>query len=206
MKPRLNNMGEQKKRRLPSDVRKQQIYDSFIDLIIERGYDSISLSTIAEKIGISKPAVFQHVGNKEQLLEHLIEEYKEQIKKPIIFDIVNHSAIETLNAFYEAFCKGEFGSEREMRLRRALFSQKELRDKIQEVSMKGSDLISETILPILVYGRDSGEIRTDVPPQELANIVWMWFYSGTALTDIFPRFRSPSFERCIELIENKKKE
>ena len=69
MKPRLNNMGEQKKRRLPSDVRKQQIYDSFIDLIIERGYDSISLSTIAEKIGISKPAVFQHVGNKEQLLE-----------------------------------------------------------------------------------------------------------------------------------------
>ena len=75
-------MDELKKRRLPSDVRKQQIYDSFIDLIIERGYESISLSTIAEKVGISKPAVYQHVGNKEQLLEHLIEEYKQHDLAP----------------------------------------------------------------------------------------------------------------------------
>ena len=193
-------MGEQQKRRLSSDARKQQIYDSFIELIIERGYDSISLSTIAERVGISKPAVYQHVGNKEQMLDHLIEEYMEISQKPIVFDIINHSAVETLKVFYESFCKGEFGAEREIRLRIALFSCEDIKNRLNEISIKGSDLISETILPILVYGRANGEFRTDVPPQELANIVWMWLYSSTALSDAFPRFRPPSFELCLELI------
>ena len=196
-------MSEKRKSRLPSEVRKRQIYDSFIDLMIERGYDNISLSAIAERVGISKPAVYQHAGNKEQMLEHLIDEYRALSEKPIVFDIVDHSAIATLKAFYKAFCEGSFGSEHEMRLRNALFSHKDIENRLNEISLKGSDLISETILPILIYGRDRGEIRSDVSPQELANVVWMWLYTSTALKDVFPRFKVPSFDRCLEMISTK---
>ena len=50
---------------------KQKILNAAFELIIEEPMESFSLTTIAKRVGISKPAIFRHFLNKEALLESL---------------------------------------------------------------------------------------------------------------------------------------
>ena len=54
-------------RRRPAD-RKQRIIAAAADLFRDRGYHDVSLSDVAEIVGISRPALYKHFRNKEELL------------------------------------------------------------------------------------------------------------------------------------------
>ena len=48
---------------------KQQIIDAAFGLIAENPLEQLSLSAVAERVGISKPAIFRHFLNKDALIE-----------------------------------------------------------------------------------------------------------------------------------------
>src|SRR5579863_8614169 len=53
--------------RLPADSRKQQIVETALDLVAERGADAVTTQAIADAIGVSQPAVFRHFPTKEAI-------------------------------------------------------------------------------------------------------------------------------------------
>ncbi len=54
-----------KQRRLPREVREQQMIDAAIRVFSRSGYHSASVEEIAEAAGISKPMVYIYLGSKE---------------------------------------------------------------------------------------------------------------------------------------------
>ncbi|MEE6257934.1 TetR/AcrR family transcriptional regulator [Plantactinospora sonchi] len=59
--------------RHPGDVR-ARIQQVALDLFIEEGYDRTSLREIAERVGVTKAALYYHFPAKEDLAESLLDE------------------------------------------------------------------------------------------------------------------------------------
>ena len=60
-------------RRLPREVREQQMLDSAVTVFARRGYHAASMDEVADAAGISKPMVYAYLGTKEQLFRLLVQ-------------------------------------------------------------------------------------------------------------------------------------
>jgi AcrR family transcriptional regulator len=54
-----------------------RILEVALDLFIERGYDKVSLREIAERVGVTKAALYYYFPSKEQILVTLVEPLEE---------------------------------------------------------------------------------------------------------------------------------
>jgi AcrR family transcriptional regulator len=59
---------------MTNDTR-QRILDTALDLFIERGYDKTSLREIAERVGVTKAALYYHFSSKEEIIRTLVEPF-----------------------------------------------------------------------------------------------------------------------------------
>lgn len=66
-----------------TDSVKSTILKEAASLFSERGYEQTSMRKIAEKVGVSKPAIYYHFANKQSLFEELINTAFELSKKSI---------------------------------------------------------------------------------------------------------------------------
>lgn len=60
-------MSDKRRRRVPRQVREQQIIDMAVQVFAKRGYHPASVDEIAEMAGISKPMVYLYLDSKEGL-------------------------------------------------------------------------------------------------------------------------------------------
>ena len=195
------------KKRYPAAVRQQQILNIAQKLFAERGYETTTVRDIGQALGITEQAVFQHFPTKESIYDQLFEKWAETKKQVITYDIVENSAIKTLWQLYEDFQTNAFREKHlHPELMNCIYHRYGMEDRILEAEKNGADLVSCTILPIVIYGRSSGEIRMDIAPYELASAVWMWLYTAGIRND--PKnshFVNVPFDLCIELIRNQNK-
>src|SRR3954471_23949689 len=54
-----------------------------LDLFIEEGYDKTSLREIAERLGVTKAALYYHFPTKEDIVSSMIEDRMAQLKEII---------------------------------------------------------------------------------------------------------------------------
>ncbi|GAB3005235.1 TetR/AcrR family transcriptional regulator [Saccharothrix stipae] len=59
---------EPRRRRMPKAQRKAQMLDIAEGVFAERGYLAASMDEIAERVGVSKPMLYEYFGSKEGLL------------------------------------------------------------------------------------------------------------------------------------------
>ena len=52
---------------------RDRILETALDLFIERGYDKTSLREIAERVGVTKAALYYHFSSKEEIIRTLIQ-------------------------------------------------------------------------------------------------------------------------------------
>jgi len=52
---------------------RERILDTALDLFIEQGYDKTSLREIAERVGVTKAALYYHFASKDQIFRTLVE-------------------------------------------------------------------------------------------------------------------------------------
>lgn len=70
--------------------KKEKILQAALELFAEEGFKPTSTSKVAKKAGVSEGLIFRHFGNKEGLLEAIMQEGEEQAK--VLFaDIVLES-------------------------------------------------------------------------------------------------------------------
>ncbi|GAB4087089.1 TetR/AcrR family transcriptional regulator [Myceligenerans cantabricum] len=53
---------------------RQGLLDVAVGTFIERGYDATSIATLAERLGLSKSAIYHHFSSKEQILAAALDE------------------------------------------------------------------------------------------------------------------------------------
>lgn len=58
---------------------RDRIRDIALDLFTNRGYDGTSLREIAERIGVTKSAVYYHFRTKEEILDSLVEDFLSRV-------------------------------------------------------------------------------------------------------------------------------
>lgn len=67
------------RRRLPRQVREQQIIDAALHVFSQRGYHAAVVDEICERAGISKPMVYLYLGSKEGLFAACIRREGERM-------------------------------------------------------------------------------------------------------------------------------
>ena len=58
---------------------REQIRTIALELFAEHGYDKTSLREIAERLGVTKAAVYYHFRTKEEILVSLIEDFLREV-------------------------------------------------------------------------------------------------------------------------------
>jgi AcrR family transcriptional regulator len=60
---------------------KDKITKTALRLFLERGYERTSLNDIAQEVGITKPAIYHHFKNKDQLFHQVLTMFFEEMGK-----------------------------------------------------------------------------------------------------------------------------
>ena len=64
--------------RLPKGSRRQQLLDTAIAIVRTHGTDDLTLVTLAEAAGVSRPVVYDHFGSRSGLLQALYRQLEER--------------------------------------------------------------------------------------------------------------------------------
>jgi AcrR family transcriptional regulator len=59
--------------RMPPEKRREQLIDAALTVILEQGYEGVSIEAVARTAGVTRPVVYDHYPNLAQLLQALIE-------------------------------------------------------------------------------------------------------------------------------------
>jgi AcrR family transcriptional regulator len=59
--------------RMPPDKRREQLIDAALSVIVEQGYEGVSIEAIAKVAGVTRPVIYDHFPNLASLLQALIE-------------------------------------------------------------------------------------------------------------------------------------
>jgi AcrR family transcriptional regulator len=77
MSPRPSDATHPQRRRyaprLPPEERREQLIDAALSVIVEHGYEGVSIEAIARTAGVTRPVIYDHFQNLGQLLRELIE-------------------------------------------------------------------------------------------------------------------------------------
>jgi AcrR family transcriptional regulator len=59
--------------RMAPEKRREQLIDAALTVIVEQGYEGVSIEAIARVAGVTRPVIYDHFSNLGQLLQALIE-------------------------------------------------------------------------------------------------------------------------------------
>ncbi|MCD4795641.1 MAG: TetR/AcrR family transcriptional regulator [Candidatus Cloacimonetes bacterium] len=150
--------------------RQQQIVETAIKLIADKGIQNLTIKNIAFEIGISEPALYRHFGSKLEILKAVItnfqikmkpalEKLKESVNSlnKIESFILEHLKIINLNPDFAKviFSEANFQNEEDLILK-------------MNNMMKQSHKILETIVQ---SGQKKDEIRSDINSLSIVRII-----------------------------------
>ncbi|MEW2549655.1 TetR/AcrR family transcriptional regulator [Streptomyces sp. NPDC047002] len=105
---------------------RQRIQDVALDLFVERGYEKTSLREIAERLDVTKAALYYHFKTKEDILVGLFADRAEPLDALIAWGEAQPNALETKKEFLRRYVEQLKDSSRLFRFVQE--NQAELRD------------------------------------------------------------------------------
>ena len=198
-------------KKVPSAVRREQILDAACELFAELGYSGTTTKQLAEKVGCSEAIIFRIFPTKEAIFEALFEEWKEADIAPEYLEIIDHSAMKTLEAFFVWIMKAENFSmgqlirtgRRRKDLGRAVMSrsgEEKWGNAYREVLRQSNDIVRVSLAPVIRFGQQNGEIK-DGDPELLAELFWSLIVGLSSIRKNYPdRFIEAHFSDFVSLL------
>src|SRR6201986_1028460 len=59
--------------RMPPEKRREQLIDAALSVIVEQGYEGVSIEAVAKVAGVTRPVIYDHFSNLASLLRALIQ-------------------------------------------------------------------------------------------------------------------------------------
>ena len=150
--------------------RQQQIIEAAIKIIAVNGIQNLTIKTLANKVGVTEPALYRHFDNKLEILKAIISYFQNKMKP----------AIEKLNRSAKALDKIEKFILEHLRIinsnpdfAKVIFSEANFQNEetlILKVNnmMKKSHKILETVVQ---KGQNNGEIRNDISSLSIVRMI-----------------------------------
>ena len=67
---------------MPGPLSRSQVLDATLALAEEDGLDAVSMRAVARRLGVTPMALYRHVGDKQGLLDGLVERLLEELPEP----------------------------------------------------------------------------------------------------------------------------
>jgi len=159
--------------------RRQEILDAALALADERGLDAVSMRAVASRIGVTPMALYPHVGNKEALLDGLVDR--------LIGDMVTagtgYLGTGLAGPAWEGVLRGAaYGARSVARAHPTVVALLFARPAVTDTAVAGVDLIYQALL-------DAG-----VPPARVPRLerLFTTFVLGFAISEVSGRFATGS--------------
>lgn len=137
---------------------REQIRDVALELFAEQGYEKTSLREIAERLGVTKAAVYYHYRTKEEILESLFSDLLGGVEEIVDWGRAQPARQETRLAVLERYSR-LIGDQPERFGRLARFMQQS-QNSIKELAVGAGLLASmQALVDLLVDPRSSVEDR-----------------------------------------------
>ena len=81
--------------------RKEEIVLITLELAAEKGLANVSMSMIADKIGIKKPSLYKHFASMEEIVEAMYEYLRRQAKEKANIKLIDYSTFFAGKTVYE---------------------------------------------------------------------------------------------------------
>lgn len=147
--------------------RQQEIIETAIGIINEKGIQGLTIKNLSKKLGITEPAIYRHFENKIQILLALLDLLKKNTN--VIFEAELNNDESAVRKIERLFGK-HFKTFAEMpSLASVVFSEEMFRyeekliDKISEII----EINNKILMIILKQGQQNNEIRSDIEVEHL---------------------------------------
>lgn len=170
---------------------KDKIFDTALDLFSKKGYDSVSVRTIASEVGIKESSIYNHYSSKKDILMSILNYFEEYFKgNPLDDENIRKLLEENPEEFYhqgsEMF-KQQIFEEKILKIMKLIFIQMYQIDEVKEFFLReilgGSTDFWSDVFEILIQ---KNVIGSDCNPNKLAE---MYFgFSMFKLWEIFLKY------------------
>lgn len=170
---------------------KDKIFDTALDLFSKKGYDSVSVRTIASEVGIKESSIYNHYSSKKDILMSILNYFEEYFKgNPLDDENIRKLLEENPEEFYhqgsEMF-KQQIFEEKILKIMKLIFVQMYQIDEVKEFFLReilgGSTEFWSDVFEILIQ---KNVIGSDCNPNKLAE---MYFgFSMFKLWEIFLKY------------------
>ncbi|EFC93918.1 transcriptional regulator, TetR family [Methanobrevibacter smithii DSM 2374] len=170
---------------------KDKIFDTALDLFSKKGYDSVSVRTIASEVGIKESSIYNHYSSKKDILISILNYFEEYFKgNPLDDESIRKLLEENPEEFYhqgsEMF-KQQIFEEKILKIMKLIFVQMYQIDEVKEFFLReilgGSTDFWSDVFEILIQ---KNVIGSDCNPNKLAE---MYFgFSMFKLWEIFLKY------------------
>ena len=150
--------------------RQQQIVETAIKLIADKGIQNLTTKNLAKEIGISEPALYRHFSNKLEILKAVITNF--QIKMQPALEKLNKS-VNSLNKIESFILEHLKIISQNPDFAKVIFSEANFQNK-EDLILKMNKMMSQShkILETVVQlGQSKNEIRTDVNSLSMVRII-----------------------------------
>lgn len=147
--------------------RRKAIVQAALDLFTLRGARGTSIADIADRVGISAPAVLHHFGTKNDLLLAVVAERDRRGETPFM-ELIGDGGLKGLARMVEA--AGGYESERGLMSCYVVLEAENLQegDVAHEYFLQRAEVLRAVMADCIQKGQDRGEIRGNVDPQAKA--------------------------------------
>lgn len=166
-----------------------EIYEQATRLFAERGFAGTSLQDIAEAVGLTRPALYHYVSNKDDLLAKLVAEITEDSAAGMAA-VAERSGLapdEQLRQIISDAVRRQ--GDHAARFRLLILSEAELPEPIAAVHAAGRRAVLRTLTSVIAHGVDEGVFRPVDPRTAALGVLGMtnwvaWWYTPGGRTDL----------------------
>lgn len=148
-------------------TKKEEIILSTLDLASLYGLKSLSMSQIAESVGIKKPSLYNHFDSKESLIKEMYnyirEKSKENLSNLSINDeeyMKNKSAYEILSGYVQNY-KNLVTNEKMFNFYKVIYSERTTNKKACEIIVEETNKMIEATKMLFKYLKESKKLDID---------------------------------------------
>lgn len=157
-----------RKRKSATD-RKAEIVDTVIDLAADIGPDRVTTQHLADRVGVTQPAIFRHFATKSEIWDAVSKKLADDVRRAAT-DVPHEDGPDTIPAHLGRF----FHLVTQYPSLPSILHSRELQAENRDLHKRFQNLRSDReswIADLVRRGQNNGEHRTDLSPQSVSRMI-----------------------------------
>ncbi len=185
-----------RKKRGEGHTRREEILQAAKELFLELGYEATTIRRIADRVGVSAPALYLYFQDKEQMMLALCDQtFAVLIESISEIENTVTDPRERIRRFGEAYLKFGLAHPDEYKL---IFLGTNIPESIRKLGHRmptddpsrpgiGGALVFQRLVTMLVEAKEGG-LKLNYPPDTCAELCWMGIHGVVAALILKPDF------------------